>query len=95
MEVPHESLNPLVVFVRDVLKELEDESNNGDVVKLRPYKKKALMFTFPNLPLATGTLFQTFAKVLFTMVSSMLKPQVYPPLETCWIPIKVTLLRVV
>ena len=55
MDVPHENLNPMVIIVRNMFEQLEDESDgNENVVKLRAHKKKALMFALPNLPPATG-----------------------------------------
>ena len=46
MVVPHQSTNPIVIFLKEKLEELE----NDNILKLKPHKKKAVMFTAPNLP---------------------------------------------
>ena len=45
-------------MVKEKLKELDDGSDgNQDVVKLKSYKKKALLFALPNLPAAIGNIY--------------------------------------
>ena len=52
-EISHQNMNPIVLFLRKKLNELE----NDNILKLKSHKKKALMFAAPNLPSATGSAF--------------------------------------
>ena len=53
MEVLHQGMNPIVMYLKKKLEEIE--ANN--VLKLRLHKKKAIMFALPNLPGATDQAF--------------------------------------
>ena len=53
MEVSHQIMNPIVMYLKKKLEELEATN----VLKLRLHKKKAIMFALPNLPRATGQAF--------------------------------------
>ena len=58
IEVSHQNLNPIVLFLQNALSKLEDESNNNrDVVRLATHKKKAKMFALSNLPGVTPDAF--------------------------------------
>ena len=74
LEVPHQNLNPLVKFINDKFKQLEDDSNDNQyIVRLKSHKKKALMFALPNLPAATGSAYTTPNDAETTSVPSLKK----------------------
>ena len=52
-EVQHENTNPIVTIVKELLVRLENNVE-GDVVRLKSHKKKAILFALPNLPEVTG-----------------------------------------
>ena len=60
LDDPHPESNPIVVYLNDIFSKLAiGENGNDDIVRLKSHKRKALIATIPNLPVATGDAFTT------------------------------------
>ena len=76
MDNPHQSSNPLVMRLLQILDELDDDSDRkGNVVRLKSHKKKASMATIPNFPVATGLCYTIISVRKGFIYNGMLDPK--------------------
>lgn len=60
LDDPHSDTNPIVYHLNQIFSKMENGySNCNDIVRLKSHKKKALIATIPNLPVATGVAYTT------------------------------------